>query len=205
MVKILSQAGISLADTYDVQGSIAGIEQLNSDNVSLIHEMGQTIFSERLVGTIERRTTGDLLQNISYNIIASDITEVPGRVMGVMCFVDIGARLNMHAVYVHDSFHGREIPIFVWDSNNDGTALVRISDDAAAAATLTMLQPVRPLATVPSMLTGTDRNQSVDFITIRGQTLGFGAGTIDITTLIYLAFPESAGGLSSEGLPLPSW
>ena len=45
MVKILSQAGISLADLYNVEGSIAGIEQLDTRELPIVHEMSGTIFS----------------------------------------------------------------------------------------------------------------------------------------------------------------
>jgi len=203
MTKILSQTGISLADTYDVEGSIAGIEQLESREVSLVHEMGGTIFSERLSGAIRRVTTGAILQNAAWDLILTDLPAVPTRVLGVVVFSDDDARISRAMVAIRDPLAEREIPIFVWDAN-EATVTVRMQDNGAAVTTENVLANALGVATLPSMLIGSEQPQPVDQVAFRGLTTGFGAGTVVTTALIYIGFSQ-VGGISSHGLPVPAW
>jgi len=68
MAKVLSKSGDSLADVYDVEGSIAGIERLQSEEVHLTHDMGQTLFSERLASRMLELSSGVLSQSTVFNV-----------------------------------------------------------------------------------------------------------------------------------------
>ena len=204
MVKILSQAGISLADVYDVEGSIAGIEQLRSEEVQLVHEMGATIFSERVSGAIRRATTGDINQSTTWDIVLTDLPAGVSRILGVSVFADVGSRVNDAAVSLRDPTGGREIPVFLWDSTQGVLVVARMRDDGAAAATFNVLASTLNIGAVPSMLIGEGQPQRVNEIAFRGGTNAFGAGTVEVIMLVYLALAQ-VGGISSRGLPVPGW
>jgi len=202
VVKILSRAGVSLADTYDVQGSIAGIEQLESREVTLAHEMGATIFSERLSGSIRRANTGDILQSVSWNIVLSDLPNFITRVLGVQVFADDSGRVNDVTVSIRDEDAGREIPIFAWDLNFTNV-VSRIEDNGGGVNTVRTL--VNAIVGAPSLLIGDSQPQAVNRIAFRGSSTAFGAGNVNVTMVLYQAFTHIAGGLSSFGLPIPSY
>lgn len=204
MVKILSQAGSSLADTYNVEGSIAGIDQLETRELPIVHEMGGTIFAERLSGGMDRRTTGAIAQNTDWDIILTGLGRFPSRILGIFVFSDDASRLSHATVSVRDPLDEREVPIFAWDTG-EAVVTVRIQDDGAAVANEVALNNVLNVAAAtPSLLIGTDQPAPIDQMAFRGRTSGFGAGTVVVTMLMYKAFSE-IGGISSRGLPLPSW
>jgi len=201
VVKILSRSGDSLADTYDVVGSIAGIEQLESREVSLLHEMGATIFSERLSAFLRRANTGVIAQNITWDIVLTDLPAFPSRILGVTVFADNGGRVENAQVSIRDAGSGREIPIFAWEAGNT-RATIRLEDNAGGVGLVSILQ--NNYGTLPAMLVGTPAPQTVRDIAFRGDSTGFGAGDVTVTALIYIAFSQ-VGGISSRGLPVPSW
>ena len=202
MVKILSQAGISLADIYDVKGSIAGIEQLETRELPIVHEVGATVFSERFSTTVRRRASGNLNQSTTFDLILTDLPDVPSRLLGVAILCDVPSRISFAAVLVRDPIGGREMPVWVYDAPNAST--VRIVDNGAAVANTEMLHGNSNLDYVPNFVGGSGQPQIVDDIALRGQTTAFGAGTVFITGLYYIAFGQ-VGGISSRGLPIPSW
>lgn len=203
MPKILSQAGVSLADTYNVQGSIAGVENLESAEVTLVHEMGATIGSERMSGLIRRSTTGAIAQTITF----SDILTLPVgfvRLLGVQVITDATARLSRVSVHQRSSPAGvdQEIPIWVWDGSNSQSVDI---EDAGVVGIDSLLTPApETLVPMPSLLIGRQQDANVGQIAFRGLTATFGAGTVVITLLLYMAFIEE-GNLPSKGLPMPSW
>ena len=203
MVKILSRSGDSLADTYDVEGSIAGIDQLLSKEVTLIHEMGGTIFSERLTGGIVRLSSTALAQNVSWNVVFEVVTTTMSRIVGVLVFADTSTRIVSATVAIRDPLAGREMPVAIWDSSEDRVT-IRMVDDGAAVAVFDAMVTSMNGPTVPSMMLGGAQPSPVNEITFRGLTTGFGAGTVTCTALVYLLH-ASVTGLSSRGLPLPSW
>jgi len=196
---------MSLADVYDVEGSIAGIDDLLSREIFLTHEMGATIFSERLSARINRGTTGAIAQNIDWNIEFTNLAfgGSVGRVVGLTIFTDVVARLAIANLNLVDPIDGREIPLFVWDSN-EASVIIRLSDEGAAAANVDMLIPINAGAIPPVIILGADQPGRMDSIFFRGSTNGFGAGTVTITALIHVLDPRLAG-LSSRGIPVPSW
>jgi len=206
MAKVLAQTGTSLADIYDVQGSVAGVDQLISEEVSLTHEMGATIFSERLAGAFERLTTGALLQNITFNITGVVSTLPIYRVLGVYVQTDVAARLTRAQVSLRDPTLGREIPMFIWDTANDIESQIDIIENGAAASVDTALIQANPGGAIPNLGIGVGQRLRVGGeIVLRGLTAGFGAGNVTVTALVHLAFTSVAELSNSRGVPIPGW
>ncbi len=206
MSKILAQAGTSLADTYDVVGSIAGIDNLESQDVNLVHEMGATIFSERFAGVVRRLVTAAVAQNTAFDVVLASPNPAPSRILGITVHADVGARTNDVALFARDPVLGDEILLWNWFTTEDTMQTIRTVVAGAAAANEQLFKAISGSpGNVPSMLTGGGQAQRVSEIVLRGNTNGFGAGTVTITALVYLAFATDPTGLSSRGLPIPSW
>ena len=205
MTKILSQAGNSLADTYDVEGSIAGIDQLETHELPIVHEMGNTVFSERLSGNIRRVTSGSISQSSNWDVVLSDLGSGISRILGVFVFSDSLSRLSLATLSVRADDDEREVPIFAWDSN-EASFTARIDD--SGIGDVSGMGSNLNVATLPSILIGRGQSKQVGQIAFRGTTNAFGAGTVVTTALIYIAF-SAVGGVpgntSSRGLPVPSW
>jgi len=198
--KVLGKAGESLADVYDVKGSIAGVEQLESRDVGLVHEMGGTIFSERLRTDIIRGTLGALAQNITTdNFFSSFFLDRPSRILGLEMITTDAARLTLLTMSLRTE-DDQEIPIWAWE-NGDPTLQVRFVD-GGSSGTITLLLNQMQSNTLPSLLVG-DVNR-VPRVGIHQVTAGFGAGTVT-TSMILHTLHTVEQGVSSHGLPLPSW
>ena len=204
MVKVLSQSGNSLADMYDAEGSIAGIEQLETRELPIVHEMGHTLFSERYSSFIRVAESAAIPQSVAFDVVLSDLPAGPFRIFGIAVSGTPASRVALASVAVRDPGNGREIPIWMFDSSSDVEIGVRYSDDGAAVATRNFLRPVQLLEAIPHTQTGVGQPQSVRDIAFRGQSSAFGAGTVVVQALIHLGFSQ-VGGLSSRGLPVPSW
>jgi len=202
--KILGKAGVSLADVYDVQGSIAGIDTLDSEEVKTVHEMGTTIFSERYAGDIRRVTTGDIAQNTNASAFITNLPAGPFRIQAISVFnpvLNSVARINNLGIYVRDPDNGTEVLVWAWDGTINRQFM---SDEGAAAAVVEALPPLTSIYSIPLTMIGVNQPETVRDIAIRISTLGFGAGTVEAVALIYLSFNQVAG-LSSFGLPVPGW
>ena len=206
MVQIRSQTGMSLADVYDVEGSIAGVEQLESRDVNLTHDMAGTVWSERLAGRILVASTGAVVQNTDFsaNMAQDVLPQATARIFSVLVSVDTTARLLRCAVVLREMFLAQEIPIWVWDGSNESTMELSVG---GATATLISLDPNPAYTRLPSLQLGGNVSSTHDWrIFLRGTTSGFGAGDVDTTMHVHFGFPDSRGsGLSSRGLPIPSW
>ena len=208
MVKIQAQAGNSLADIYDVKGSVAGIEHLETHDLPIVHEMGATVFSERFSQDIRRLQTGALAQNTNWDIIVANLGDNAVRIFGLAVHVDVTSRVSVASIAINREINGREVPIWAWDTGaSDIEVAVRYSDDGGATATVIFLRPLVHFGILPSMTTGAEQPTRNNRIAFRGRTSGFGAGTVQATVDIITGFGEiqSGGGLSSRGLPVPSW
>ena len=212
MVKILSRAGVSLADIYDVKGSIAGIDQLETRELPIVHEMGATIFSERYSTTIRGIETGDIAQNITFEIALTNLPQSPTRLLGLQVLTDVGARILRCALSVTNPIGAigggggaQDMPIWVWDATNALFETATIFNDGASGNLDVLIShPASMLA--PIMVGGLGQNRDmVTNLRLQGRTTGFGAGTVAITALLYLGFAFDTTGLSSFGVPFPSW
>ena len=206
MVKILSQSGDSLADVYDVRGSVAGIDQLETNELPIVHEMGATVFSERLSGAIRRAASGTLGDSDVFDIRLADLPAGPWRVLGVQVFANATARMGNVMVGFSDAAAAdREIPFFIWDSTNDVESNTRTLDNGGAVANFEALIPTQGTQT-PTLGVGGGQPQTVGDIVFRGAALAFGAGTVIAHALIYIGLSQVGGGsVSNRGLPVPGW
>ena len=208
MVKILSQSGSSLADIYEAEGSIAGIDQLDTRELPIVHEMGQTVFSERWRTSIRRTASGAIAQNITFDNSIADLPAVPTRLLGVAVFSDVASRISQAALVGRDADAGREFPLWVYDGEGGASfTTVRMVDDGGAAGNVQLLHGRASNDFLPNFVGGSGQRSStiVDRIVLRGLTTGFGAGTVFIRGLYYIASSGAAGTLDSRGLPIPSW
>lgn len=200
---------MSLADVYNVEGSIAGIETLISKDVSLVHEMGATIFSERVDGEILTVASGDVTQSTSWDLEFPESAFTPGpfRILGVSVIADNGARIQRCQISIRSDLaiaDGLEIPIWVWDSTSGIAATIRWVNNGQAVANESYLVGLGPLGMLPNMGFGLDSVHSTPMVACRGSASAFGAGTVAITAQLYIAQAQIRG-LSSRGLPLPGW
>ena len=208
MPTILSRSGVSLADLYDIRGSIIGIEELVTHDVSLIHEMGATIMSERFVSTIRRMNTGALAQSVAFDIVVTDLPADIFRVLGVSVLAEAPAnQVTDCNVSLRDPTNGRELPIFVWNTAQDTQPGIRIVENNAAVASLILLRPAIMPGNSPSIMTGINQRVRTPELTFRGTTAAFGAGTVEVTALVYIGFANIgvSSGVSNFGLPMPGW
>lgn len=207
MVKILSQSGSSLADVYDVQGSIAGIDQLESREVSLVHEMGGTLESERMGCRMFRVSTGDILQTITTEIVFAQVSEHMGKIIGASIWCDTVARVaNASLLLIDDTVGGtlQELPIFAWDSVTGGSTRTQI-EDAGTVATFDLLNPHATGMLPNTIVTGAGQPRTVSRVAFRSLSTTFGAGTVEIIACFLVATPSFFAGINSRGLPIPSW
>ena len=203
MAKILSQAGNSLADVYDVEGSIAGIEQLETADLGLIHEMGATVFSERFTTVIRRIPSGNVTQNQNIGVTVSDLPTTPTRILGCAIITDDASRLSRASLSVREPLpQAQEFPVWVWDGTNN--LAIRLADDGGAAD-FELLVGQDSASMLPSFGGGNGQpGMLATELRLVARTTGFGAGTVFVTGLVYTAQTD-VGGISSRGLPIPSW
>lgn len=207
MAKILSQAGDSLADSYDVSGSIAGVEDLITQDVQLIHEMGGTIFSERLTSQVLTIASGSTAQNSSFDGAYEDFSDSPTRILGIQVLTSAASRVQLASVSILEDDGSAEQPIFVFDSTDDEEGLVRCTISGGGVANYGHLSP--RLSATPTLVTRFGNSSNMPTLKLRGLTEGFGAGTVQVTALVHVARAGPAvpvaGTPESHGLPLPSW
>ena len=191
---------------YDVEGSIVGVEELVPKEVHLSHEMGGTIFSERLVGTIIEGGTGAVAQDTTFIGSSATIAAVPMvRLLGIQVITSVTSRILNCACSVRGEVGGVDLslPVWVWDGTNED--IVRCNIASGIVDTIT-LRPQPEYTLLPNLLIGPTQAITINRIHMRGTTSSFGAGTVTITLRVYVAFPElEASGVSSAGLPIPSW
>jgi len=199
VTKILSQAGISLADAYNVVGSVAGIEELVSREVQLTHDMAATLFSERMSSNIVATSTGAISQTTSFDAEITGLPATPFRVHGIMLLngnTDTIARIaNICVVMVSEG--GRDLIVWAWDGT---VANFRVEGQTDEHLGETLNFGSR----LPTLGMGGDQPVTVPQMFMRGTTTTFGAGTVNIASRVHISFSQLEG-VSSFGLPIPSW
>lgn len=208
MPKVQAQAGASLADSYDVVGSIIGVEQLTTQDVSLTHEMGGTMFSERLISFQVNLTSGDIAASTAFNATGvQPLPDVPVRILGITCIVDTASRLANLMVGIRDPVAGGDLPFFIWDNTLGTQTAFRFSDSGASVGATTQLSGAE--LQTPNLVTRFGLSRTMPELVMRGITTGFGAGTLETQAFIHIAHPSrevpAPGEPSSHGLPLPGW
>lgn len=205
--KILSQAGTSLADVYDIEGSVAGLHSIDVDEIKGVHELGGQIHSERLVAFLTTQTTGGVLQNTTFANTSGSFPDSINRIMHLSVLASVGARLAHVSVAFQDTASGREIPIWVWDNADDRDQAIEWSNDGAGATTVQHLSTL--VTHLPTLMTRVGTPRLMGALILRGLTSGFGAGTVTVFLVTQILRPNPAvvvpGDPSSHGLPIPSW
>jgi len=207
-VKILSRSGTSVGDIFDSVGSKVGVTELDVESLKGVVEFGGLVFAERIGGQIRRGTTGDIAASAGI-VVEVGMPVTPTRLLGLVVATDNAARVASCAVMPQGEQGGtfaqtQEMPIWVWDETN--STQVRMIDDNGAAGLLDILHPVDALLQVPSMMFGdSSPRQTTAVMAMRGAATAFGAGTVEIILLMYLAHAVAQSGLSSYGLPIPGW
>lgn len=211
MPKFLGQAGISLADNYDVEGSIARADQLNTeDGVFLYDEQGGRIHSERLNSFILHFSSTAIAQNTVFDIVLGGIPDSVNRILGAYVVFNTTARLASANIAIQEIDGSAEFSIFSWGETNDAERRTRMSIDGAAAGNVSVCIPLGMGSNAgPNLITRMGAEFLIPQMIFRGSSNGFGAGTVIATAIVLLARPDRGnprpGEPSSHGLPLPGW
>jgi len=205
--KILGQAGVSLADVYDIEGSVVGLENLDVSEVKAVHDLGGQIHSERLISFIVLSSSGAVNQSAAIGVTAGGIPDSVNRLLGVSVLASAAARVDHVALTIQDADTGREFPIWSWDTNDDREQQILWSLDGAGAAAFFLLSTL--VTQLPQLLTRLGTSLAMPQLVMRGTTSAFGAGTVTVRALYHLCRPNTGnptpGEPSSHGLPLPGW
>lgn len=203
--QILGRGGESLADVYDVAGSQVEIEELDSREIKTVHEMGGVLFAERYGGSTTEIQTAALAASATFDLEFPNIPENPTRILAVSVTSDVTARVNNLVVSIVQPTDQTDVPIWTWQlgSGQDREKSLRLDLNSAGAGQRIYYQPGE-ITGIPNMLTGSFSPAEVSRVFFRGLTSGFGAGTITLEATLLLAFAQP-GGVSSRGLPIPSW
>lgn len=208
--RVLAQAGHSLADLYDVEGSSIDIKALDNDEVKLVHDLSHTVFSERLHANLNVMDSTALAQNLSWNIeLVGFRADVPQRLLGISVLANTAARVTRASLAIQDNNTEIEVVFWAWDIADDAEISTRWSDSGAAIATHFLLSPLGFVSVPPTLLIRQGVAANMPSIFFRGTTEGFGAGTVRTRAILHFARPMpplvAPGDPSSVGLPLPSW
>jgi len=204
MSRALGQGGISLADTYDVDGSIVQVDELDAEEgVHLSHEMSTTIWSERAGQVFTQISNGDVLQTVVWDVFSAIGPNVIQRILNIQVISEAD-RIDHCGISLQDPDSEREMPLFVWDSGTDPAVPFRWSRDGGAASQFLLLQPAYNYS--PEMMFRHGANKLTPRLVFRGLSTTFGAGNVEAFALIHLARAEPTDRVNSSfGLPVPGW
>ena len=189
---------------YQVSGSVAGIDSLETHELPIVHEMGAVLFSERFRTTIRRITTGGIAQNITASPAITNMPDAITRILGIQVYADDESRVLTAQVSLQRPSNAEDFPIWVWDGTTFATAALV---DLGVLGNFDILSPEPGTLMVPTFSGGVDQgpsNETVTDLRLRVITTGFGAGTVEIICVVYLAFTFT-GGVSAFGARVPSW
>lgn len=203
--KIQGRAGHSMAACYDLRGSIAGLEEMDLATTVPVLEIDGRVFAERLQGAIRRLEIADIVASEVFNAEISNFPEGHWKLHGIQVITGSGeaaSNINNLTVNLVSNDGLNEIPIWVWD---DGKAQInRISIAGAAAGNADFLDPHLGYTLPPIIISNAPARGAMDSIFVRGIAQAFGAGEFDINVFFYLSHVHVTG-ISSFGLPVPSW
>jgi len=212
--KILSQAGISLADTYDVEGSIVGVEELETHEVNLVEDMGPRVMGERMKQILLRGVTTAIGAATDFNITILGSAAVPSpdcasRILGVTALIPAAnvTEIENWSLVVRDQNLQRECSVVSWDIDVDSEVKTIWNDDGAGAANFIELRPL--VHQLPGLLTRVGDLSVAPQLVFRGTSAAVVATTVVATIIVQLSRPTrvnpAPGEPSSHGLPLPGW
>ena len=200
--KIRGRAGSSLGGNYDVPGGSIELGEIDGDAVHLVEEMGSRLFSERFSTSTRALSSTAQNQNTNFALFLGSLPDVPFRIQSVIVTVDVTSRLSRLSLALRSTRSGQEMPLFLFDGNE---TTIDMDIDGGGTAARIALDPDQNYNPLPVLVAGPGQPQTMaNFIVMRGQTLGFGAGTVIARAQFLLSFAQ-VGGISSLGLPIPSW
>jgi len=204
MSRVLGQGGISLADTYDVDGSQVVVDELlAAEGVHLQENMGNRMWSERAVQFFLELSNGDVLQSVAWDIESTLGPNVIQRILNIQVIAE-SDRVERCGISLQDTNSEREIPLWAWETATDVSLPFRWSHDGAAAGEFILLQPRYNY--LPNMMFPHGARSLIPRFVFRGIATAFGAGNIEVFALIQLARAEPTDREnSSYGLPVPGW
>lgn len=206
--KIRGRAGESLGGLYDLPGGSTEIGELEAGEIHTVHEMGDTLLSERLMGFTSRTSSGDIAQNTAFGANVSGQVVGISRVVGISAMVlaaDAGSVANAQVSVVAGPTASRsEIPIWVWDVTDDVESPILWEDGALPPAAWVMLRPALG-PNLPFTMIGPHARLHTASMVFRGTMGAFGAGTVEIILQTHVLVPDDRQGLATVGLPVPSW
>jgi len=204
--RILSKAGESLADVYDVEGSVIQVADLVTGELPIVHDMASTVMSERMHMTQLTATSGAVPQSANFGAQIANWVDVPTRIMSIAVIGDTASRLS-HITITQRDDGGAEHPLLVWDSAQDVERICRIDLLGVGVSNNIIYAPSIPVSQVLMVRDG-ETSQMGTFI-MNGTTTAFGAGSLEVLMCVLVARPTrdtpAAGDAKSWGLPLPSW
>jgi len=215
VTKYQSQAGSSMADTYDTVGSKLDLDEINaSQGVSIVENLGDRTMAERINTVLLGDSSDPTAASTDFNVNILGSTAVPGfdavtRVLGCSVFVAAAdaSKVENWSLYVRDHTIGREMAIMAWDLADDGERRCVWNNDGGGAEDFLNLKPASHM--IPTLLTRTGVSRVLPQLMFRGTMAAFGAGTVEAFIVVQLARAITAapapGEPSSHGLPLPSW
>jgi len=211
MPKILSQAGISMAPGYSIEGGIIGVEELDTHDVILAENFGDRVFSERLRSLTAELTATDVLQSAAFSATLPGtglgFPDGPSRILGVTVLHDGDAADVLRVqVSMADQSTGLEFPVYAWD-DTVGAEITGLWDIGSGAINVFFLPAL--VDNTPNLMTRTGNAALMPNLIMRGSTTAFGAGNVTIVGLVHVALANAPtpvpGDPSSHGLPLPGW
>jgi len=206
--KVLSQAGTSLADVYDVEGSIAGIDALDIEDIKGVHDLGPQIHSERLLVFQVLADAGATNQNTAWNIVLGAFPDSINRLLSIAVVVDVAGRMQNASIHINDPDTLIDHPIWAWDVADDVESELRWAGPVLQPGAR-LLRPTNDLLGGAPTLIARGQNGQMPTIVFRGISSAFGAGTVQPQASIQIIRPNTgnpaAGEPSSHGLPIPSW
>jgi len=205
-VKILTSSGSSLADVYDVEGSIAGVGQLDSEEVKTVHEMGATIQSERYSQRIIELASEDTASSswdVSFGLGRNVTRILWWQILGTFAAQTEDLQLSLTTASPAGVLLD-DMPLLSWvlAAGDDATKAIDVLDSGVAVTQflfVTRDQIGHPVLAAGGNQVGPAMNQ----LTFRGNTSAFGGGTAIHRALICVGSAEP--NVRSRGLPLPSW
>jgi len=205
VAKVQSRVGRSLADLYDVEGSIVGIEDLLSGDVNVVHDMAWTAAAEQRTSAIRRAATS-FAQSTDVTVEIAGLPLDNFVLQGLAVITDDESRLVNATVVARNIARTQDYPLWVWDERNTpDDAPVRLEDNNVTA-NFDFLIPVPGAVSPPMAMHGRNQPDRGGILELRllARSTAFGAGTVSVTLLAMISL-VNPGGLnnSAYGLPVP--
>lgn len=208
MAIIQGRSGDSLAGIYDVVGGSFDVGRLAETEVQLVHEMGETIASERLRTDLRIVEALGVAQSTNFNVAIDDLPRGPFRLQSGVVFIDVGGRVSGVCLSMELGDGSRSIPLYSWSSATG----VEVPQQFTIGGALVARSLLLPLYNAfPVLGLGTFQGTPVQqnrILRLAGATAAFGAGTVDIRAMVISTHMDIPGGQQqpiSWGLPVPSW